>query len=208
MIFAPFMYVYRAVHTVQYHTGAILSLLLLVCEREPQTTEQKIPTYLTYTTSCIITYSTSFHPHSPFPHGRVCFFLSPSPQTRVRLEFEEKKIMPNIKTIELPLGDTTARCTIELPDPATRPQDPAAVVDFTYDLVAWVVKIASEITSTKELQVSTANHHHHHHHDPQQHSGTRQVRIFDAIIGCETPNNMLMMGEIGVAHRFQARKAA
>lgn len=118
--------------------------------------------------------------------------------------------MPNIKTIELPLGNTTARCTIELPDPATRPQDPAAVVDFTYDLVAWVVKIASEITSTKELQVPTANHH-HHYHDPQQqqqHSGTRQVRIFDAIIGCETPNNMLMMGEIGTAHRFQARKAA
>lgn len=120
--------------------------------------------------------------------------------------------MPNIKTIELPLGNTTARCTIELPDPATRPQDPAAVVDFTYDLVAWVVKIASEITSTEEAQVPTANHH-HHHHDPQQqqqqqHSGTRQVRIFDAIIGCETPNNMLMMGEIGIAHRFQARKAA
>lgn len=119
--------------------------------------------------------------------------------------------MPNIKTIELPLGNTTARCTIELPDPATRPQDPAAVVDFTYDLVAWVVKIASEITSTKEAQVPTANHHHHHHHhDPQQqqHSGTRQVRILDAMIGCETPNNMLMMGEIGIAHRFQARKAA
>lgn len=181
-----------------------------MCEREPQTTKQNIPTYLTYTTSCIITYSTFFHPHSPFS-TRPCMLLPlPVPQDPPPFGIC-KKVMPNIKTIELPLGNTTARCTIELPDPATRPQDPAAVVDFTYDLVAWVVKIASEITSTKELQVPTANHH-HHHHDPQQqqqqHSGTRQVRIFDAIIGCETPNNMLMMGEIGTAHRFQARKAA
>lgn len=44
MIFAPFMYVYRTVPTVQYHTGAILLLLLFVREREPQTTKQKIPT--------------------------------------------------------------------------------------------------------------------------------------------------------------------
>lgn len=149
-----------------------------MCEREPQTTKPKIPTYLTYTTSCIITYSTFFHPHSPFPHGRVCFHLPRPPKPASVWNLKEKKIMPNIKTIELPLGNTTARCTIELPDPATRPQDPAAVVDFTYDLVAWVVKIASEITSTKEAQVPMANHHHHHHHDPQQqqqHSGTRQV---------------------------------
>lgn len=172
------------------------------------------PTYLpTYTTSCIITYLIQPFILTHLFHTAVyASIFSPSPKSRVHLEFEEKRIMPNIKTIELPLGNTTARCTIELPDPATRPQDPAAVVDFTYDLVAWVVKIASEITSTSEVQVPTANHHHHHHHhDPQQqqqHSGTRQVRILDAIIGCETPNNMLMMGEIGVAHRFQARKAA
>lgn len=192
---------------MQYHTGAILLLLLFVCVRE--SLKQPNKKYPPTSTSCIITYL--FHLSSSLTFStRPCMLpSSPSPQTRVHLEFEGKKIMPNIKTIELPLGNTTARCTIELPDPATRPQDPAAVVDFTYDLVAWVVKIASEITSTSEVQVSTANH--HHHHDPQQqqqHSGTRQVRIFDAIIGCETPNNMLMMGEIGVAHRFQARKAA
>lgn len=205
------MYVYCTVPTVQYHTGAISLLLLFVCVREPQTTKQNIPTYLpTYTTSCIITYSTFFILTHLF-HTAVYASSSHRPPKPASIWiFLKVKIMPNIKTIELPLGNTTARCTIELPDPATRPQDPAAVVDFTYDLVAWVVKIASEITSTKE--VPTANHHHHHYHDPQQqqqqHSGTRQVRIFDAIIGCETPNNMLMMGEIGTAHRFQARKAA
>lgn len=162
---------------MQYHTGAILLLLLFVCEREPQTTKQNIPTYLTYTTSCIITYFIQpFILTHLFPHGRVCFHLPRPPKPASIRNLKKKQIMPNIKTIELPLGNTTARCTIELPDPATRPQDPAAVVDFTYDLVAWVVKIASEITSTKEAQVPTANHH-HHYHDPQQqqHSGTRQV---------------------------------
>lgn len=67
------------------------------------------------------------------------------------------------RTIELPLGNTTAKCTIELPDTTAKPQDPAAVVDFTYDLVAWVVKIAAEMTTT----ASTS---------PQR-SGVRQVRI-------------------------------
>lgn len=174
------MYVYRTVtYSAVPYGGHFIIIIICGCEREPQTTKQNIGTHLPDLHNILyyyLPYST-FHPHSPFPRGRVCFFLSPSPQTRVHLEFEEKKIMPNIKTIELPLGNTTARCTIELPDPATRPQDPAAVVDFTYDLVAWVVKIASEITSTSEVQVPTANHHHHHHHDPQQqqHSGTRQV---------------------------------
>lgn len=169
------MYVYCTVtyRTVPYG-GHFIIIIICVCERASNN-----QTKHTHTTSCIITYSTFFHPHSPFPHGRVCFHLPPPPKPAFIRNLKEKKIMPNIKTIELPLGNTTARCTIELPDPATRPQDPAAVVDFTYDLVAWVVKIASEITSTSEVQVSTANHHHHHHHhDPQQqqqHSGTRQV---------------------------------
>lgn len=176
------MYVYRTVtYSAVPYGGHFIIIVICGCEREPQNNQTK-NTHLPDLHNILyyyLPYSTFLHPHSPFPHGRVCFFLSPSPKTRVRLDFSQKKIMPNIKTIELPLGNTTARCTIELPDPATRPQDPAAVVDFTYDLVAWVVKIASEITSTKELQVSTANHHHHHHHhDPQQqqqHSGTRQV---------------------------------
>lgn len=34
MIFAPFMYVYCTIPTVQYHTGAILLLLLFVGVRE------------------------------------------------------------------------------------------------------------------------------------------------------------------------------
>lgn len=69
-------------------------IIIIICERERASNNQ---TKNTHTTSCIITYSTFFHPHSPFPHGRVCFSLSPSPKSRVHLEFEEKKSCPTSK---------------------------------------------------------------------------------------------------------------
>lgn len=48
MIFAPFMSVYHTVPTVQYHTGAILLLLLFVGVRESlkQPNKKYPPTYL------------------------------------------------------------------------------------------------------------------------------------------------------------------
>lgn len=56
------MYVYCTVtySAVPYGGHFIIIIIICVCVREPQTTKQKIPTYLTYTTSCIITYSTFF----------------------------------------------------------------------------------------------------------------------------------------------------
>ncbi|CAK1367737.1 unnamed protein product [Cercospora beticola] len=56
--------------------------------------------------------------------------------------------MSTTKTIELPLGNTTAKCTIEIPDTSDDPPAPEAVVDFTYQAVAWIVKIAAEMNTT------------------------------------------------------------
>ncbi|KAM3414487.1 hypothetical protein BST61_g9648 [Cercospora zeina] len=56
--------------------------------------------------------------------------------------------MATTKTIELPLGNGTAKCTIEIPDASDDPPAPEAVVDFTYQAVAWIVKIAAEINTT------------------------------------------------------------
>ncbi|KAI5358402.1 hypothetical protein Slin15195_G108550 [Septoria linicola] len=56
--------------------------------------------------------------------------------------------MSTTRTVKLPFGKTTAKCTIEIPDTSDDPPPPGAVIDFTYEVVAWVVKIAAEMTAT------------------------------------------------------------
>jgi hypothetical protein len=51
-----------------------------------------------------------------------------------------------VHTIELPFGDGVARCTIEIPVALAKPPEDQTVINFTYDVVAWVVKIATEMT--------------------------------------------------------------
>ncbi|KAF2209870.1 hypothetical protein CERZMDRAFT_99928 [Cercospora zeae-maydis SCOH1-5] len=81
--------------------------------------------------------------------------------------------MSTTKTIELPLGNGTAKCTIEIPDASHDPPAPEAVVDFTYQAVAWIVKLAAEINTTAPAsppprssirQVRDTNQPSTHHH--------------------------------------------
>lgn len=84
--------------------------------------------------------------------------------------------MSTTKTIELPLGNTTARCTIEIPDTSDDPPAPEAVVDFTYQAVAWIVKLAAEMNTTAPAT------------SPQR-SSIRQVRAIHEPSACHQPSS-------------------
>lgn len=88
------MYVYCTVtySAVPYGGHFIIIIIICVCEREPQTTEQKIPTYLP--TQHLVLLPTLFHLFSSSLtfSTRPCMLpSSPSPKSRVHLDFSQGK---------------------------------------------------------------------------------------------------------------------
>lgn len=59
--------------------------------------------------------------------------------------------MPTIKSIELPFGQGTAKCTLEVPDVSEVLPKQEEVISLTYDVVVWLVKNAAEMAILRDV---------------------------------------------------------